>query len=207
MKFITLQALLCLSLCAGAQIHWAIKAGAQLSGAHYTKDGTKYSTGTIAGLQAGVLAKIYFDDKVAFVTGLQYNAKGFTVKTIPVDSQRTYHMNYAEIPVMVQFDLSRERGNGFYCKAGPALGIGIYGKEMYTPANGVQVHNKLVLSLVGNHYGVFDAALNAAVGYSSKNRFFAEFSYAYGIGNLYNDPSGPNVKSRALSVNLGYFLR
>lgn len=207
MKFFILSAVLCCSLCAGAQIQWAVKAGIQAGNAGYKRDGEKISTQIVAGFNAGILAKVYFDDKVAFVTGLQYSAKGYKVKTLPGDTLKTYRLNYADIPVMVQFDLSVKRGRGFYCKAGPALGIGIYGREMYTGRNGAQERNKAILSVTGNHFGMFDASLNAAVGYATASKFFAELGYAYGIGNINNDPAGPNIKTRLLSLSVGYFLR
>ena len=79
MKLLILAALLCFSLCAGAQIHWALKAGLQMNTASYKAGGEKIATGHISGFNAGVLAKIYFDDKVAFVTGIVFNAKGYAV--------------------------------------------------------------------------------------------------------------------------------
>src|ERR1700733_3741185 len=116
MKLIVFPALLCLACCANAQIHWAIKAGAQLNTASYKEDGQKISTSNIAGFNAGVLAKIYFDNKVSFVTGIQYNAKGYSIATMQGDPKKTYRLNYADIPLMVQFDLSKTPGSGFYCK-------------------------------------------------------------------------------------------
>jgi hypothetical protein len=207
MKLIVLSALLCLSLCAGAQVHWALKAGGQISSASYKADGNKISTNCIAGFNAGILAKIYFDDKVAFVTGLQYNAKGYSIITVPSDPRKTYRLNYADIPVMVQFDLSKTRGGGWYCKAGPSVSVGVSGKEIYTDKNGMQVRNQAVLSVTGNHFGLFDASLNAALGYSFTQKFFAEAAYAYGIGNIDNDPDGANIKTRVVSISIGYFFR
>jgi Outer membrane protein beta-barrel domain len=207
MKLIVLSALLCLSLCAGAQIQWAIKAGAQLNNARYTTDGSRISTSSIAGFNAGIIAKVYFDDKVAFVSGLQYNAKGYAINASTGDPQKTYRLNYADIPVMVQVDLSRLRGHGLYCKAGPSIGVGISGKEIYTDKYGMQVRNNAILSVTGNHFGLFDASLNAALGYSFTRRFFAEAAYAYGFGNIDNDPDGPVIKTRVASLSIGYFFR
>ncbi|HTE13221.1 MAG TPA: porin family protein [Chitinophagaceae bacterium] len=207
MKFIVLPALLCLSLCAGAQIHWALKAGAQINTASYKTAGVKNATNNIAGFNAGIIAKVYFDDKVAFVSGIQYNAKGFTVKTLPVDTQKTYRLNYADIPILLQIDLSKEKGKGFYCRLGPSIGVGLYGKETYTGTDGMEIRNKAILSVTGNHFGLFDASLNAMLGYSITQKFFAEAAYAYGIGNINNDPDGPNIKTRVLSVSVGYFLK
>ncbi|MEP7278664.1 MAG: porin family protein [Bacteroidota bacterium] len=207
MKLIVLTVLLCCSCCADAQINWAITAGGQSATASYTSEGTKIATHSIAGFNAGVLARIYFDNKVAFVTGLQFNARGFAIKTIPDDTQKTYHLNYVVIPLLLQFDLSKKAGAGLYGKLGPSVGIGINGRELYTGANGNQVRNKAVLSMTGNHFGLFDASLNAAFGYSIKQHFFVEAAYAYGIGNVNNDPAGPNIKSRVLSLSAGYFFR
>lgn len=207
MKFIAIAAFMCIAVTAGAQIHWAFKTGVQISSAGYKRDGEKIATNTVTGINAGILGKIYFDDRVAFVTGFVYSGKGFKVKTLPGDTLKTYRLNYTEIPVMVQFDLSRKRGLGLYCKAGPSVGIGVAGKETYTGMNGMKVNNKVVLSMTGNHLGVFDASLNAAFGYANNKRFFAEMAYAYGIGNINNNPVGPNIKSRVLSLSVGYFLR
>ncbi|MES1223723.1 MAG: porin family protein [Bacteroidota bacterium] len=207
MKFIFLSALLCISVCAGAQLHWAIKAGGQSSTASYKVDGVKISTNSIIGFNAGIVTKVYFDDKLAFVSGIQYSSRGYKVKTLPGDTLKTYRLNYADIPVILQIDLSAKRGEGFYCKVGPSVGVGISGKEIYTGANGMQVRNKAILSVTGNHFGMFDAAMNAALGYSFAGKFFAEAAFAYGIGNINNDPTGPNIKTRVLSLNVGYFFR
>ena len=122
MKLIVLSALLCCSLCACAQIQWAIKTGAQLSDARYTSGGSKMSTSTIAGFNAGIIAKVYFDDKVAFASGMQYNAKGYAITAPAGGPQKTYRLNYIDIPIMIQVDVSKFRGHGFYCKAGPSIG-------------------------------------------------------------------------------------
>jgi len=207
MKLIVLPALLCLSLCINAQLHWAVKSGVQLNTASYKVEDAKIPANSIIGFNAGVLVKVYFDDKVAFVTGLQYNAKGYTVIPVAGDPKKTYRLNYTDIPVMIQVDLSKTRAGGLYFKAGPSVGIGVSGRETYTDKNGVEVRNKTILSMTGNHFGLFDASLNAAIGYSFTRKFFAEAAYAYGIGNINNDPAGPNIKTRVASLSVGYFLK
>jgi len=206
MKLIVLSALLCISIYAGAQVHYAFKAGAQLSAANYKRDGKKISTSSIPGFNAGILAKVYFDDRVAFVTGMSYSSQGYKVNTLPGDTLKTYRLNYAVVPLMIQFDFQK-RSQGFYCKFGPTLGIGISGREIYTGMNGQQIRNKAILSVTGNHFGLFDASMNAALGCSFTKSFFAEVLYAYGIGNINNDPDGPNIKTRVASINVGYFFR
>ena len=109
--------------------------------------------------------------------------------------------------MLLQIDLSKKRGAGFYCKIGPSLGVGISGKQIYTDKDGMSVRNKAIMSVTGNHFGLFDASLNAALGYNINHRFFAEAAYAYGIGNINNDPDGPNIKTRVASISIGYFLR
>jgi hypothetical protein len=206
MKLIVLSALLCLSLCANAQIHWMLRAGPQISGAAYKRNGAKITTNAIAGFHAGVGAALYFDDRMSFVTGLQYSARGYKVKTLPGDTLKTYRLNYADIPVMLQFHF-KKREEGLYAKLGPVVGIGIRGKEIYNGAGGRTIKNKAILSLTGNHFGMFDASLNAVLGYASSRKIFGEIGYAYGIGDINNDPAGPNIKSRVLSLSVGYFLR
>jgi len=206
MKLIVLSALLCIGMHAGAQLQYAFKVGAQLSTANYKRDGKKIATSSISGFNAGILAKVYFDDRVAFVSGLSYSSRGYKVSTLPGDTVKTYRLNYADIPVMIQIDFQK-RGEGFYCKFGPALGIGISGKEIYTGMDGQQIHNKAILSVTGNHFGLFDASMNAAIGCSFTKKFFAEVLYAYSIGNIDNDPAGPNIKTRVASLSVGYFFR
>lgn len=207
MKLLLLPGLLCLSVCCHAQLHLAVNAGVQTASASYKREGEKISTNHVTGFYAGLLGKVYFDNKAAFVTGLQYNARGFAAKTLPGDTLRTYHLNYLDIPVMVHFDLAKTRGNGLYCRVGPTLGIGIHGNESYTGANGMKIDRKAIMSVTGNYFGLFDASLNAALGYTIANKFFAEAAYAYGIGNIDNDPNGPNIKSRVLSLGIGWWLK
>ncbi len=80
-------------------------------------------------------------------------------------------------------------------------------KKFNTGMNGQAVRNKAILSVTGNNFGLFDASLNAALGYSFTTKFFAELAYAYAIGNINNDPDGPNIKPRAVSLTIGYFFR
>jgi hypothetical protein len=206
MKLIALSALSCMCLYASGQLHYAIKAGTQLSTARYIRDGEKISTDRLNGINAGILAKVYFDDKVAFITGLSYSQRGYKVHTLPGDTLKTYRLNYADIPVMIQVDFQK-RGGGLYCRLGPVLGIGLSGTEMYTGMNGRQIRNKAILSVTGNYFGLFDASLNAVLGYALSKRIFAEATYVYGIGNINNDPSGPNIKSRVFAMSAGYFFR
>ena len=207
MKFTFLGALLCVSLFSSAQIHWAFKAGGQINTASYKKAGTKFPTSTIAGWNAGVIAKIYFDDKVAFVTGIEYNAKGYKVIDSIGGPQKTFRLNYLDIPILLHIDLAKKRGEGLYCKIGPSIGIGVNGKQKYIDKDGVSINSPVILSVTGNHFGAFNAAFNAGLGYSFKNKFFVETAYSYGIGNIYNDPDGPNIKTRVASLSIGYFLR
>jgi len=197
----------CLSINAAAQLHLAFRAGVQLNHAAYRLNGNKSDVQSTIGFQAGLLSKVYFDDKVSFVSGFFYNSKGYKVAPPPNDTVKTYRLNYFEIPVMVQVDLSKERGKGFYAKAGPSVGIGVGGREKYTGSNGQTISNKVVMSMTGRHIGVFDAAFNTALGYEVNNHFFTELNYALGIGNLNNDPADPNIKTRVLSLSVGYFFK
>ncbi len=129
MKLIILSVLLCIGISAAAQLQYALKAGVQLSTANYRRDCSKISTNSITGFTAGIVAKVYFDDRVAFVTGISYNARGYKVSTLPGDTIKTYRLNYADIPLMLQVDFE-QKGKGLYGKFGPALGIGISGKEI-----------------------------------------------------------------------------
>ena len=207
MKCLVLSLFLCLSLYAHTQIHLAIKAGPQTATARYSRMGQKISTKQITGFNAGVLGKVYFDDRVAFVTGLQYNARGFTVNTLPGDTQRTYHLNYLDIPILLQIDFSKQKNKGLYCRVGPVLGIGLGGKEIYTGSSGNEIRRKAVMSVTGNYFGLFDASLNAMLGIHITPHLFAEAAYSYGIGNINNDPDGPNIKSRVLSAGLGWWFK
>jgi len=207
MKFILLALLSLTTLLSNAQIHWAVKAGGQLSGASFKRDGAKMPTENIGGYSFGVGTKVYFDDKVAFVSGLQYSSRGFTVTDTLAKPSRTYRLNYIDIPLLIQVDLSKKRNGGLYCKFGPSLGVGVNGKQTYTNTMGARVTDKAILSVTGNYFGLFDASLNAALGYTFGGKFFAEAAYAYGIGNVNNDPNGAKIKSRVASLSVGYYLR
>lgn len=207
MKWIVIAALVCLSVRTHAQLHLALRAGVQTSSAHYKRQGEKISTDHVTGFYAGIAGQAYFDDKVAFVTGLHYSARGFAVKTLPGDTLRTYRLNYLDIPLLIQVDFGKTRGKGMYGKIGPSIGIGLFGRESYTGANGIKIRKPAVMSVTGNNFGLFDASLNAALGYAITQKFFAEATYTYGIGNINNDPNGPNIKSRSLSVGIGWWFK
>ncbi|MFT3935523.1 MAG: porin family protein [Chitinophagaceae bacterium] len=202
-----LAAFFFISFSSTAQLHWAFKAGGQLSTASFKRDGVKMPNENIGGYLFGIGTKVYFDDKVAFVSGLQYNSRGFTVTDTLNKPSRTYRLNYIDIPLLIQVDLSKKRNGGLYCKLGPSIGVGVNGKQTYTNAMGARVTDKAKLSVTGNYFGLFDASLNASLGYTFGGKLFAEAAYAYGIGNINNDPNGAKIKPRSASLSVGYYFR
>lgn len=189
---------------ARAQIRWAITAGPQINYAGYKSNGTKLATGLVAGFTAGISGRVYFDDKLAFVSGILYSAKGYSVRSLPTDPSKKYQLNYLEIPVLLQIDLAAKAGQGLYCRMGPSLGIGISGRESYTGTDGIPVRNAVILSVTGNHFGLFDASLNACLGFMQHKKIFAELVFAYGIGNINNDVLGAVIKTRTAAFRIGY---
>jgi hypothetical protein len=206
MKCIAFLLLFCLPFWATAQLQLGIKAGYQRGGAVYKRMGERISATGVSGFAAGLASKVYFDDQVAFASGLQFNGRGFAVKTLPGDTLRSYHLYYLDIPLQVHIDFSKQR-RGFYARVGPVISIGLYGNEKYMGANGASISRKAILSTTGNHFGLFDASLQLTLGYAFTKKCFVEAGYAHGIGNINNDPLGPNIKSRVYGISVGYWFR
>jgi len=206
MKCFAFLLLFCLPVFASAQLQLGIKAGWQSGAASYKRAGERVPTDRVSGISEGLISKVYFDTNVAFTSGLVFNGRGFAVKTLPGDTLRAYHLYYLDIPLQLHIDFTKQR-RGLYARVGPVLSIGLYGKEKYTGANGKSISRKAILSTTGNHFGLFDASLQAALGYAFTKQCFIEAGYAHGIGNINNDPEGPNIKSRVFGITAGFWFR
>jgi Outer membrane protein beta-barrel domain len=189
-----------------AQLIWAVKAGGQLNFASIRKDNNRTATTPIAGINAGLIAKIYFEENLAFVSGLQYSLRGYKTKpALAGEPAKTYTFHYAELPLMIEIDFeSKEKGA--YVKIGPYMSIVITGKEKYKDATGKTVTRKPKIDFSGQEFNRFDAGFQAFTGYRFNKKFFAEAGFQLG-GNISNADNGPLVRQRTASLSIGYYLK
>lgn len=98
---------------AKAQLQWAIKGGGQVSYASIRKDNDRTQTSPVGGANLGLIAKIYFEERLAFVSGIQYSLKGYKTKpSLASVPAKTYTFHYAELPLMMEIDFkSKEKGD------------------------------------------------------------------------------------------------
>jgi Outer membrane protein beta-barrel domain len=189
-----------------AQLIWAAKGGGQINFASIRKDNDRTATTPIAGINAGLVAKIYFEENLAFVSGLQYSLRGYKTKpALSSDPAKTYTFHYAELPLMIEIDFeSKEKGA--YVKIGPYMSLIITGKEKYKDAAGKTVTRKPKIDFSGQEFNRFDAGFEAFTGYRFNKKFFAEAGFQLG-GNISNADNGPLVRQRTASLSIGYYFK
>jgi hypothetical protein len=189
-----------------AQVLWAVKGGGQVSYASIRKDNDRTATTPIGGLQAGLAAKVYFEEKLAFASGLQYSLRGYKTKPlVSTNPAKTYTFHYVELPLMMEIDFGTKE-KGAYVKIGPYLSLAITGKEKYKDATGNTVTRTPKINFSGQEFNRFDGGFQALLGYQFSKKFFAETGFQLG-GNMSNNEQGPTIRQRTASLAVGYYFK
>lgn len=191
---------------AKGQVLWGIKGGGQISYASIRKDDNRTATTPVGGGNLGLVAKIYFEDKLAFVSGIQYSLRGYKTKpSLATDPAKTYTFHYAELPIMIEIDFSSKEKGGYF-KIGPYLSLLGTGKEKYKDAIGKTITRTPKIDFSGQEFNRFDGGFQAFIGYMFNKKIFAEAGFQLG-GNISNNDNGPLIRQRTPSLSIGYYFK
>lgn len=223
-KIILIAAIAITSINSYAQVSFGVQLGANLGMGHY-KDNYYYGYATPAvandpkvGFMLGALAEVDFG-KLAFRPELNFIQKGsksgYDAYYGYTSSASKITLNYVEIPLNVVYNLNVGSVGKAFFGVGPAIGIGISGKEK----NGadkydVKFDGKKSAELPANdndtHLKRMDIGANILAGFQLSMGVFAKVGYTHGFSNIDPNKDDPNYlteyHNRGVSFCVGYML-
>lgn len=132
---------------------------------------------------------------IAFQPELLHSMQGY--KRYITGGERTYKMDYLNIPLMFKFYITE----GLNIQAGPQIGFLLNARRHDDYGNSTNTEK------VTNRYKDMDFGLNFGLGYESRQGLFVEARYNLGLtNNLRNaeDYEDPSFNNRVFQVGLGY---
>lgn len=212
MKFLLLcSATFLIQLSASTQAQFNIFAGPQASSASYTIKGVKQDTKMKYGFQAGVGAKVPFENKLFFSPAVFYSMKGYKVNftqfVFPPDADAADNnttLHTFEMAFLLQYDFSNEPGHVFI-KAGPSIDFQLFGKEKFNSRTGAAAVSRNMKFSYGD-YGRFSANALLQLGYETSGGFIIAAQYTHGLASINNADFGPQIKHRVFGLSIGKFL-
>jgi len=182
-----------------AQLDWGVKLGANAS--------TQSEIGNICddnnlkvGLNAGILARYYFNDWLAVKSGLDYQGKGKKCDLKDGNTEQTTKLNYLVLPVKAEFSASEKAGfkNGqrLFFATGPYFGYLLNAKQT--------IQDKTIdLEDLNN----FDLGWSFELGFEfpvfKSNALQVSLNYDMGLREV---ADGIDVQNKSASLNLGFFF-
>lgn len=212
MKFLILCfAVVLTGLSAKSQLQLNVFAGPQATTANYTVNGVKQDTKMKYGFQAGVGAKVAFENKLYFSPAVLYSLKGYKVNftqfAFPPDvdaADNDVSLHTFEMAFLLQYDFSNEPGHVFI-KGGPSLDFQLFGKEKFNSRTGGAPVSRNMKFSYGD-YGHFSANAILQLGYETSGGFIIAAQYSHGLASINNADYGPQIKHRVFGLSIGKFL-
>lgn len=182
-----------------AQFDWGVKLGANAS--------TQSELGNICddndlkvGLNAGVVARYYFNHWIAVKSGLDYQGKGKKCDLQDENTEQTTKLNYLVLPVKAEFSASEKAGfkNGqrLFFATGPYVGYLLNAKEELqgktTDLEGLNDSDFGWSFELGFEFPVFKT-----------NALQISLNYDMGFSNMASDI---DVQNKTASLNLGFLF-
>ena len=169
-----------------AQVRFGFKGGANFGNLTGDIEGNKMKVG----FNAGAVAKISVSESFSIQPELVYSNQGTTVEEGDIDIKM--HMNYINIPVMFQYNIS-----GFILETGPQIGILASAKAK---ADGESQDIKEFFKSTDFSWGI-------GVGYQmSGSGLGLNARYNIGLGKVNDSEGDEKVKNSVIQVGLFYML-
>ncbi len=210
MKRLILLPVLFVSLHIAAQVKIAAFGGVLYTTADYRINNVKQDVTNKYGFMLGASAKVPLEGILYFSPSAQYTLKGFKagfdrISRIPDSAAvaNTITLHTLELAPLFQFDFSKKPSH-FYFKTGPYLDIYLVAKEKFTTTSGTQVSRNMPFSFT--EYGRFGGGLQLMLGYETRNNFFLQGLFNYGLGSMVNSDYGPTIRNRSFGLLFGKFL-
>ncbi|MDE3214609.1 MAG: PorT family protein [Bacteroidota bacterium] len=168
------------------KIDFGLNGGLNISTLHINDQSTVNSK---AAINLGFFFRLNTGHDWAISPALNFSMEG--AKVIDPGNNVVYRLNYLNIPVLLQYQITR----GLRLEGGPQMGFLLGAKaktgSIITPASEI---NSTAFSLP---FGV---------SYTGKNRIGFDARYNFGLSNLDNNTNGPIIQSNVFQLDLIYMV-
>lgn len=185
-----------------AQTRFGLSGGLTLASIKASYDDESETSATKTGFTAGAFALAPLSKNISLMPGINYVQKGFTPKDLDEDEINHITLNYLEVPINVLYETS-----GFYFGAGPAISIGLSGKEKYSVDNGDTETDEIKFGSGDDEVKPVEFSGNILTGYRFKNGLMLSANYNLGFSNLMNDADDGKITNRYFGFRLAYVFR
>lgn len=167
-------------------------------------EGISITAKSKAGFTAGVTSSIALGKNFSFQPGLHFVQKGGKLTHENVTDNTT--LNYIELPLNFVYNTHSAKGK-FFVGAGPALSMGISGKEKW---DGEFPGDEDIKFGSGEEddFKAFEAGINFLAGYQFKGGFFAAANYYTGLSNIItaDDEFDTKYHNRYFGIRIGFMF-
>ena len=180
-----------------------ITAGVTVANVQAKADNESETADSKIGFTAGLFLQTSISKKVFFAPAINFVQKGFSAPDMDPGESDKSTLNYLEVPLNVIF-----KSEGFFAGAGPAISIGLSGKEKYT-YNGETDTDDLSFGSDEDEIKQVEFSGNILAGYEFKNGVVFSANYNVGFSNLLNNTQDfeGTLKNRYFGFRLGYVFR
>lgn len=188
-----------------AQVKFAVSAGYNHNTARIHKNSSLQETGYVPGGYANLRVETEFEAPLYFSGMAGYSMRGYTYQVLPDSSIKT-RIHYVELAPMLNYHFKTGGHSYLNIFAGPVVGVALAGTQTIDD-NGQKRSESMKFSLTGN-YNLANVAIQTGLAYHFSH-WFIEGSYHLGVSSINNleEVDGVNIKNRAISLGIGYWLR
>lgn len=204
-KAVLLIGIVCgLTELASAQTSYGIQAGANFSSMTSRIQGSKYTSNILAGVAAGVFAKLPLAAELAFRPALMYEGKGGSDQEVQGYRLKT-RLNYLTLPLDLLYQAPIAAGGLWTVGVGPYLGYGLSGKR--SGGSPTAPNSGDPFKTGQGSLKRFDFGGNVQLGYKSPSGFQVGLSTELGILNIAKGGDSKNgYRNTSFDLLIGYTL-
>lgn len=179
--------------------------GVNLSSLHHSDSYQDIKDNTI-GLKAGLALNIPITKRIFIQPGVYFDMRGAKIQEEfnGFTQDNDYTLNYLQVPLNLQAELSLGGLGELFASAGPYVGWGINGRKEVSINN---IKEKAIDAFGDDEEQLkqIDFGLNIGAGYRTPFGIYARVQYGYGMGNLSNI-SSENIQNRVWYIGLGWTI-
>jgi hypothetical protein len=176
------------------EVGFGVKGGLNLASMHFDPDPIA-DFGFRPGLVLGGFVSWPMSSRLAIQPEGLFSQKGANGSDEGVDGW--IHLDYLEVPVLVQYALSESSSRTFNVFGGPSLGFNIKAKA------GADVGDESVDEDISEDIEKFDFGVVFGAGVNF-GRFTVDGRYTFGLSNINKDTTDGKAKNRTLAFLAGY---
>jgi hypothetical protein len=187
---------------ASAQTSFGVEGGLSLASQTSRTAGAKYTTNIVAGVAAGVFAKMPMAADIVFRPALRYEGKGGSGQDGSGYRLKT-RLNYITLPLDVLYQAPIAQGGYWNVGLGPYLGYGVSGKRSGGSSTAVNAGDPFKPDQ--GSLKRFDFGGDVHLGYESPSGFLIGLSTELGILNIAKGGDSRNAyRNTSFDILVGY---